>query len=54
MVGKVKSVILVQGSNSYTIDVELFNDPSSWDAIYIVRNKLGEEQKAIENEVINE
>jgi rod shape-determining protein MreC len=52
MVGKVKNVSLTQGSNSYTIDVELFNDPSAWDAIYIVRNKLGEEQKAIESEEV--
>jgi rod shape-determining protein MreC len=52
MVGKVKNVVLVQGSNSYTIDVELFNDPSAWDAVYIVRNKLGEEQKELEKSVI--
>jgi rod shape-determining protein MreC len=52
MVGKVKNVSLAQGSNSYTIDVELFNDPSAWDAIYIVRNKLGEEQKALESEEV--
>jgi rod shape-determining protein MreC len=48
MVGKVKNVTLEKGSNSYSIDVELFNDPSSWNAIYIIKNKLGEEQKKLE------
>jgi rod shape-determining protein MreC len=52
MVGKVKNVELQQGSNSYNIDVELFNDPSAWDAVYILRNKLGQEQKELEKSVI--
>lgn len=52
MVGKVKRVALEKGSNSYTIDVDLFNDPSSWDVIYVVKNKLGDEQKKLEASVI--
>ncbi len=52
LVGKVKEVTLVKGSNTYTIDVELFNDPSAWDAVYIVRNQLGKEQMEIEKSVI--
>jgi rod shape-determining protein MreC len=50
-VGKVKSVTLEKGNNTYTIEVELFNDPSAWDAIYIVRNKFGDEQRSLENSV---
>jgi rod shape-determining protein MreC len=54
-VGKVKRVALEKGSNSYTIDVELFNDPSSWDVVYVIKNKLGAEQKALEaSTIINE
>jgi rod shape-determining protein MreC len=53
-VGKVKEVTLEKGSNTYTIEVELFNDPSSWDAIYIIRNRLGNEQKELEKSVIKD
>ncbi len=52
MVGKIKNVTLAKGSNSYSIDVELFNDPAAWDAIYLIKNKLGEEQKTLENSII--
>ena len=52
MVGKVKRVSLEKGSNSYTIDVDLFNDPSSWDVVYVVKNKIGEEQKKLEATII--
>lgn len=52
MVGKVKNVVLETGSNSFKIDVELFNDPSSWDAVYIIKNKLGEEQKNLEASIL--
>jgi rod shape-determining protein MreC len=52
MVGKIKNVTLEKGSNSYSIDVQLFNDPTAWDVIYIIKNKLGDEQKALENSII--
>ncbi len=52
LVGKVKNVTLAKGSNSYAIDVELFNDPATWDAIYLIKNKLGEEQKKLENSML--
>lgn len=51
-VGKVKTVVLEPGSNSYTIEVELFNDPSAWDALYVVTNKLAGEQKKLEAEIL--
>ena len=54
MVGKVKSVVLEAGNNSYTILVELFNDPSAWDAMYVIRNKLGEEQRLLEASITTE
>ncbi len=52
MVGKVKSVVLATASNSYTIDVELFNDPSAWNSIYLIKNKLGMEQKQLEDQFL--
>lgn len=50
-VGKVKTVVLEPGSNSYTIEVELFNDPTAWDALYVISNRLSGEQKKLEAEV---
>jgi rod shape-determining protein MreC len=52
LVGKVKNVTLDKGSNSYSIDVELFNDPTTWDALYMIKNKLGSEQKTLENSIL--
>lgn len=51
MVGKVKSVVLEAGNNSYTIEVDLFNDPSAWDATYVIFNKLSREQKSLESSI---
>lgn len=51
-VGKVKTVVLEPGSNSYTIEVELFNDPAAWDALYVVSNRLAVEQKKLEAEIL--
>ncbi|MBK8701590.1 MAG: rod shape-determining protein MreC [Saprospiraceae bacterium] len=48
MVGKVKSVVLEAGNNSYTIEVDLFNDPSAWDATYVIFNNLAGEQRGLE------
>ena len=50
-VGKVKTVVLEPGSNSYTIEVELFNDPTAWDALYVISNRLSDEKKKLEAEV---
>lgn len=52
MVGKVKTVVLEPGSNSYTIEVELFNDPTAWDALYVIANRLSGEQKRLEAEIL--
>ena len=43
--------MLEPGSNSYTIEVELFNDPTAWDALYVISNRLSGEQKKLEAEV---
>ena len=54
LVGKVRRVTLEKGSNSYTIEVELFNDPSSWDVLYVIKNKLSDEQKKLEASMITD
>jgi hypothetical protein len=43
-VGKV-SAVLEPGSNCYTIEVELFNDPTAWDALYVIANRLSENKR---------
>ena len=38
-VGKVKDISLGQGSNSYTIEVQLFNDMNNLEVVYILEDK---------------
>ena len=38
-VGKVKDITLSQGSNSYTIEVDLFNDMSNLEVVYILKDE---------------
>ena len=39
LIGKVKSYQLDQAENFYTVEVELFNDMTSLDHVYIIDNK---------------
>ncbi|MFZ1789231.1 MAG: rod shape-determining protein MreC [Saprospiraceae bacterium] len=50
LVGKIKEVTLANGSNSYDISVELFNDPVTLNTAFVVRNKQAAEQLAIESQ----
>lgn len=54
MVGRVKTVTLEAGNNTFTIEVELFNDPAAWDAVYVIRNEFGEEQRLLEASISRE
>lgn len=47
-VGKIASFDLKQGSNFYTIDVELSNDLSQAHYVYVVKNLFGKEQLDLE------
>lgn len=49
-VGKVENFSLADGSNTYRIKVRLFNDPSTVDIVYAIKNNLAEEQKNLEQQ----
>jgi rod shape-determining protein MreC len=47
-VGKISSFSVEEGSYEYNIEVELFNDPSALDVVYVINNTLAKEQKELE------
>lgn len=49
IVGTTKKVLLEKGSNNYTVEVKLINDPVSFNVVYVIRNKKSKEQKQIES-----
>lgn len=50
LVGTVESFRLIPGSNSYTILVKLFNNPSTIDVVYAIKNNFADEQMNLELE----
>ena len=51
-VGKVDQVDIENGSNSYTLRVRLFNDPTNQRYAYVIRNTQAAEQKNLEKSII--
>jgi len=54
LVGKVESFDIKPGSNSYDIVVKLFNDPINVRYAYVIQNRYGAEQAALESKMANE
>ena len=52
--GKIVDFSLSDGSNFYEIDVELSNDLSNLNYVYVVRNLLKGEQIQLQGDTINE
>ncbi len=48
LIGKVKEFAVKKGSNSYDITVELINDIPNEKVVYIIENRLAEEQLTLE------
>ena len=44
-IGKISSLIKSKNDGYYTIEVELFKNPSQWEYVYIVENKDFQEIK---------
>lgn len=54
LVGKIESIKVPPGSNSYSVSVKLFNDLTSVKYVYIIQNIYAAEQTLLEKEVVNE
>ncbi|MCZ2102497.1 MAG: rod shape-determining protein MreC [Chitinophagales bacterium] len=54
LVGKIESIKVPPGSNSYAITVKLFNDLTSVKYAYVIQNRFAAEQIKLENEVGHE
>ncbi len=54
LVGAINNFILNEDKNSYTLNIKLFNDMTSLDHVYIIKNKDAEEIKLLEKVVDNE
>lgn len=53
-VGKIESFTIVPGSNSYEINVKLFNDVTNIHYAFVIQNRFAQEQLSLEAEVKNE
>ena len=53
-VGKVKDISLSQGSNSYTIQVQLFNDMNNLEVVYVLEDQQAEELDSLLTIIENE
>lgn len=47
-IGRIKSLQKV--NNDYRIKIQLFNDPTKWDIMYVINNTRAEEQLALESQ----
>jgi rod shape-determining protein MreC len=53
-VGLVSNTGIATGDNFLTIEIELFNDFSTLQYVYVIKDKLAEEQKSLESKLPNE
>ncbi|WP_316841577.1 rod shape-determining protein MreC [Pedobacter gandavensis] len=53
-VGRVSNTGISTGDNFMTIEIDLFNDFSTLQYVYVIKDKLAEEQKALESKLPNE
>ncbi|MCX2450876.1 rod shape-determining protein MreC [Pedobacter sp. PLR] len=53
-VGRVSNTGIATGDNFMTIEIDLFNDFSTLQYVYVIKDKLAEEQKALESKLPNE
>ncbi|MFA6277860.1 MAG: rod shape-determining protein MreC [Pedobacter sp.] len=53
-VGKVSKTQISTGDSFMTLEINLFNDFSTLQYVYIIKNRLAEEQKALETQTPNE
>ena len=53
-VGRVSNTGIATGDNFLTIEIELFNDFSTLQYVYVIKDKLAEEQKSLESKLPNE
>ncbi|MBB2149445.1 rod shape-determining protein MreC [Pedobacter gandavensis] len=54
LVGRVSNTGISTGDNFMTIEIDLFNDFSTLQYVYVIKDKLAEEQKALESKLPNE
>nr|WP_199075876.1 rod shape-determining protein MreC [Pedobacter sp. ASV19] len=53
-VGRVSNAGIATGDNFLTIEINLFNDFSTLQYVYVIKDKFAEEQKALESKLPNE
>ena len=53
-VGSVSNSGIATGDNFLTIEIELFNDFSTLQYVYVIKDKFAEEQKSLETKLPNE
>lgn len=53
-VGRVSNTGIATGDNFLTIEINLFNDFSTLQYVYVIKDKFAEEQKALESKLPNE
>lgn len=53
-VGRVSNTGIATGDNFMTIEIDLFNDFSTLQYVYVIKDKLAQEQKALESKLPNE
>ncbi len=51
LIGSIKNIILKEGENYYDLDVQLFNDMTNLENVYIIENQDAQEILALEKEV---
>ncbi|MBC8987320.1 rod shape-determining protein MreC [Pedobacter sp. N36a] len=54
LVGRVSNTGISTGDNFMTIEIDLFNDFSTLQYVYVIKDKLAQEQKALELKLPNE
>ncbi|EDM34061.1 rod shape-determining protein [Pedobacter sp. BAL39] len=53
-VGRISNTGISTGDNFMTIEIDLFNDFSTLQYVYVIKDKLAQEQKALESKIPNE
>ncbi len=53
-IGTIENFIVDRGSANYTIEVNLFNDLTNLEYVYVINNHLATEQDSLQNASINE
>ena len=54
LVGRVSNSGIATGDNFLTIEIDLFNDFSTLQYVYVIKDKFAEEQKSLESKLPNE